>query len=87
MLIGSSKRLAKIGSINFQIEEDSLDKVETFNHLGIKINKHLLCEDHVDQIRSKINEKLGLLGVLNIYCHNMLGSCFTTIDFASIGLW
>ena len=61
MLIGNSIRLAKIGSVNFQIEEESLNEVETFNYLKIKINKHLCWEDHVDQIRSKINKNSGLL--------------------------
>ena len=61
MLIGSSKRLGKVDSINFEVEEEFLNEVETFNYLGIKINNHLSWEDHVDHIRSKVNKKLGLL--------------------------
>ena len=35
MLIGSSKRLAKIDSIDFEVEGQSLSEVEAFNYLGI----------------------------------------------------
>ena len=88
MLIGSSKRLAKIGSVKFQIEEDSLDKVETFNYLGIKINNHLSWEDHVDQIRSKINENLGLLRrIKHLLPQHARIMFYNSFDFASIELW
>ena len=88
MLIGSSKRLVKIGSINFQIEEESLDEVETFNYLGIKINKHLSWEDHVNKIRSKINKKLGLLRrIKHLLPQHTRIMFYNSFDFASIGLW
>ena len=34
MLIGSSKRLGKVDSINFEVEEEFLNEVETFNYLS-----------------------------------------------------
>ena len=37
-----------------------LDEVSSFKYLGIVINNLLTWEDHVDQMFSKINEKLGL---------------------------
>ena len=38
-----------------------LDEVSSFKYLGIVINNRLTWQDHVDQMFSKINKKLGLL--------------------------
>ena len=44
-----------------------LDKVSLFKYLGIVINNRLTWQDHVDQMFSKINKKLGLLKRIR-YC-------------------
>ena len=41
----------------------NLDEVSSFKYLGIVINNRLTWQDHVDQMSSKINKKLGLLKV------------------------
>ena len=61
MIIGSSQRLNKIDSISFKIDNMDLDEVSSFKYLGIIINDRLTWQDHVDQMFSKINKKLGLL--------------------------
>ena len=44
-----------------------LDVVSSFKYLRIVINNRLIWQDHVDQIFSKINKKLGLLKRIR-YC-------------------
>ena len=67
MIIGSSQRLNKIDSISFKIDNMDLDEVSSFKYLGIVINNRLTWQDHVDQMFSKINKKLGLLKRIR-YC-------------------
>ena len=67
MIIGSSQRLNKIDSISFKIDNMDLDEVSSFKYLGIVINNRLTWQDHVDQMFSKINKKLGLLKHIR-YC-------------------
>ena len=66
MIIGSSQRLNKIDSISFKVDNIDLDEVSSFKYLGIVINNHLNWQDHVDQMFSKINKKLGLFNVFVI---------------------
>ena len=67
MIIGSSQRLNKIDSISFKVDNMDLDEVSSFKYLGIVINNRLTWQDHVDQMFSKINKKLGLLKRIR-YC-------------------
>ena len=68
MIIGSSQRLNKIDSISFnKVDNMDLDELSSFKYLGIVINNRLTWQDHVDQMFSKINKKLGLLKRIR-YC-------------------
>ena len=67
MIIGSTQRLNKIDSISFKVDNIDLDEVSSFKYLGIVINNRLNWQDHVDQMFSKINKKLGLLKRIR-YC-------------------
>ena len=67
MIIGSSQRLNKIDSISCKVDNMDLDEVSSFKYLGIVINNRLTWQDHVDQMFSKINKKLGLLKRIR-YC-------------------
>ena len=67
MIIGSSQQLNKIDSISFKVDNMDLDEVSSFKYLGIVINNRLTWQDHVDQMFSKINKKLGLLKHIR-YC-------------------
>ena len=67
MIIGSSQRLNKIDSISFKVDNMDLDEVSSFKYLSIVINNRLTWQDHVDQMFSKINKKLGLLKRIR-YC-------------------
>ena len=67
MIIGSSQRLNKIDSISFKVDNMDLDEASSLKYLGIVINNRLTWQDHVDQMFSKINKKLGLLKRIR-YC-------------------
>ena len=56
-----------LDSISFKVDNMDLDEVSSFKYLGIVINNHLTWQDHVDQMFSKINKKLGLLKRIR-YC-------------------
>ena len=74
MLIGSSKRLAEIGSVNFQVEEEYLDEVETFTSCELKLTIIFLGNIMFTRLEVKSTESWDYLGVLNTYCHSMRGS-------------
>ena len=67
MIIGSSQRLNKIDSISFKVDNMDLDEVSSFKYLGIVIKNRSTWQDHVDQMFSKINKKLGVLKRIR-YC-------------------
>jgi len=59
MIIGSSQRLNKIDSISFKVDNMDLDEVSSFKLSSV--NNRLTWQDHVDQMFSNVNKKLGLL--------------------------
>lgn len=62
MLIGSSIKLqSNLNRIDISVMGKSLDSVDSFNYLGVVINKNLSWDDHIESIKNKINKKLGLL--------------------------
>jgi len=67
MIIGSGQRLNKIDSFSFKVDNMNLDEVSSFKYLDIVINNRLTWQDHVDQMFSKTNKKLGLLKRIR-YC-------------------
>ena len=61
LLIGSSFRLSKVGSIHISADNVPLDNAESYTYLGIVINNRFSWSNHTDCIRGKISKKLGLL--------------------------
>lgn len=61
LLIGSSFRLSKVGSIHISVDNVPLDNVDSYTYLGIVINNRFSWSNHIDYIRGKISKKLGLL--------------------------
>ena len=67
LLIGSSSRLSKVGSILISADDIPLDNVDSYTYLGIVINNRFSWTDHIDYIRGKISEKLSLLRRIKSY--------------------
>ena len=61
LLIGSSFRLSKVGSIHISADNVHLDNVECYTYLGTVINNRFSWSDHIDYICGTISKKLGLL--------------------------
>ena len=56
LLIGSSSRLSKVGSILISADDIPLDNVDSYT---IVINNRFSWTDHIDYIRGKISESLS----------------------------
>ena len=67
LLIGSSSRLSKVGSILISADDIPLDNVDSYTYLGIVINDRFSWTDCIDYIRGKISEKLSLLRRIKSY--------------------
>ena len=61
MLISSSFRLSKVGSIRISADDTPLDNVDSCTYLGIVINNRFSWSDHIESVRSKISKTLGVL--------------------------
>ena len=60
-LIGGSRRLKSFGSITLKIEEEEIEQVTSYKYLGVEINETLTWTDHVESIRKRVAQRLGLL--------------------------
>ena len=57
MLIGTRQRLCG-QRINLVVDDRSIEQVSTTKYLGVKIDSHLLWEQHIDFIVSKARSKV-----------------------------
>ena len=63
-------QLQNISNISFKIDNNSLDRCHKFKYLGVVINENLSWSDHIDSIKTKINQRLGLLRRLKPFITN-----------------
>ncbi len=68
MLIGTPGSVTKMENVNITIDGIQLEKVRTFNYLGVKLDHHLTFKDHVAYVNGKTFSKIRLLGRL---CRNL----------------
>ena len=50
-----------------EIDETSIEFVNSFNYLGITIDKHLSWQDHINSIANKISKYIGIINKLKKY--------------------
>ena len=60
-LIGTPGKLKKAGDIQLSVKNKLLGRVQSFKYLGVVLNEHLTWSDHIDYIRSKVSQRLGIL--------------------------
>ena len=53
--------LKSFGSITLKIEEEEIEQVTSYKYLGVEINETLTWTDHVESIRKRVAQRLGLL--------------------------
>ena len=61
LLFGSKCRLKSIGPVSILVNEQSLEEASSFKYLGVTLCENLSWGDHIKNIMSKTNQRLGLL--------------------------
>ena len=61
MLIGGPRKLNTLQEFTLTIKEKELDRVNSYKYLGVIINENLSWTDHVDYIKTKVSQRLGVL--------------------------
>ena len=61
MLIGSARKLNTLEEFTLTIKEKELDRVNSYKYLGVIISENLSWTDHVDYIKTKVSQRLGVL--------------------------
>ena len=51
---------------NLKINNVAIERVETFNFLGLLLNQHMNWKSHLDILSNKIARSIGILNRLNI---------------------
>ena len=60
LLFGSSSRLKSLTNITF-VNHHQLTRERTIKYLGIAFSENLTLSDHLNEISTKINQRIGLL--------------------------
>ena len=58
MVIGGRSKHSQFNDIAIVANNDQLENVTKFKYLGVIINQHLSCHDHIEQLQSKIAKRL-----------------------------
>ena len=58
MVIGGRNKLSQFNDIALVANNHQLENVTKFKYLGVIINQHLSCHDHIEQLQSKIAKRL-----------------------------
>ena len=57
MVVGGRNKLRQFNDIALVANSDQLENVTKFKYLGVIINQHLSCHDHIQQLHSKIAKR------------------------------
>ena len=58
LVIGGRNKLSQFNDIALVANNHQLENVTKFKYLGVIINQHLSCHDHIEQLQSKIAKRL-----------------------------
>ncbi len=61
VLFGSNSRLKSFTNISIHVNEHQLARERTFKYLGITFSENLTWSDHLNNISTKLNQRIGLL--------------------------
>ena len=61
MLIGGTKKLTSSNQVVLNLNSEKLDRVESFQYLGVVIHETLSWADHIDHVCNKANKRIGIL--------------------------
>ena len=85
LLFGSKQRLKSFNSISVKVNNQLLGRVNSLNYLGVIFIEDLSWNDHIENIISKISQRLGLLkrikDLLPIHSRLTLFNCLVLPSF------
>ena len=61
MLFGTKQKLAN-ASFRIRLHGSDIDRVRNFCYLGVVLDEYLSWKEHVSEVCTKVNKRLGLLG-------------------------
>lgn len=61
MLIGTPGQLKKIENIQLSVNCKYFERVKSFKYLGVIVNENMTWSEHIENIRSKVTQRLGIL--------------------------
>ncbi len=73
----------KVGLLQLNIENTSIDRVGDFNFLGQTINEHLNWKSHIDKLANKISKTMGVLNKLKLIDEPKSGFLAKTTHYRS----
>ena len=76
--------IKKVEFPNIKIDNAAIERVETFNFLGLILNQHMNWKSHLDILSNKIARAIGILNRLFIPLHVKLTIYFSLIYITSI---
>ena len=90
MLIADSKKRKDTCQLRLTVNDCVIERETTFTYLGIVINEKLSWTDHIEFVRKKVNQRLGVLGrikhFLPFYARNLFVSTMVLpfLDYCDI---
>ena len=71
MVIGSNRKLSNTSSATVHVNGNTIENVEHFSYLGVTLSTTMTWNEHVTNLSSKVNKRLGLLKrIIHLLPHN-----------------
>ena len=83
LVIFRSRKLMIDSSFKFKLDGKRLVPTKSVKYLGVLLDEHLHCNEHISQVKMKLNHAIGILSklrynanlsVLKIIYHSLFGS-------------
>jgi len=80
MLMGSTRKTNSTPELEIKINGDTLERVSSYKYLGVILDSSLSFTDHLDEVCSKMSQRLGLLRRLRPYlCTGVANLLYKTL--------
>ena len=67
MLFGTSRKLKRTQSPEIMIGDEGLEQVESYKYLGLWMDTTLCWKTHLEKVKSKIKQRIGILRRIRPY--------------------
>lgn len=84
-MVFTSTNNKKVPNLNVKINSASIEKVNSFNFLGIHIDDKLTWKAHINNLSTKISKSTGVLNQLNNYVpQNILTTIYSSLTLSHL---